>query len=276
MRERTKAKMIKPYYMTDLGVLYHGDCLDVMKEIPDGSVDMVMADPPYGTIACKWDTIIPFEPMWEQLKRVIKPNGVIVLTASQPFTTTLISSNMAMFKYEWIWDKTQGANFMNLKNRPFKTQEQALVFSKTANFTFNPIRAYRSDMSLKRHPKGIEVDRNLPAHKLEHYQAKTYSSLKLSADGMKHPIDIIRFSSLEKGRYQIKHPTKKPVALMEYLIRVYSNKLELVLDFRVGSGTTCVASERLGRRWIGIEISGDFCRMAKKRLEEETSQQKLF
>jgi len=246
--------------------LWQGDCLELIPDIPDGSVDMILADPPYGTTACKWDSVIPLEPMWEQLKRVIKKNGAIVLTASQPFTTVLISSNMGMFKYEWIWDKVGGANFMNLKNRPFKTQEQILVFSKTANFTFNPIRAYRSSGSLKRHPEGIAVDRELPPHKLEHYQTETHSRLKLSADGMKHPIDIIRFSVHENGRYKIKHPTKKPMALMEYLIKTYTNEGETVLDFCMGSGTTGVACRNLNRNFIGIEKDLEYFEIAKRRI----------
>ncbi|MBU0977846.1 MAG: site-specific DNA-methyltransferase [Nanoarchaeota archaeon] len=246
--------------------LWQGDCLEIMPDIPDGLVDMVMADPPYGTTACKWDSVIPLEPMWEQLKRVIKPNGAIVLTASQPFTTTLISSNMGMFKYEWIWDKISGANFMNLANRPLKTQEQVLIFSKTANFTFNPIRVYRSSKSLKRHPKGIAVDVELPPHKVEHYGAETYSRIKFSADGKKHPIDIIRFSIWENGRYKIKHSTKKPVALMEYLIKTYTNEGDTVLDFCMGSGTTGVACRNLNRNFIGIEKDPEYFKIAQARI----------
>jgi len=249
--------------------LWQGDCLDLMPDIEDGSIDMVMADPPYGTTACAWDSIIPLEPMWKQLKRVIKPNGAIVLMGSQPFTTTLISSNMGMFKYEWIWDKIQGANFMNLKNRPFKTQEQIIVFAKSSSFTFNPIRVSRSDKSLKRNKAGTAVCKKVPSYKIEHYGAKTLTMQKLSADGMKHPIDIIQFPVATKGRYEIKHPTKKPVALMEYLIKTYTNEGETVLDFCMGSGTTFMACKNLNRNGIGIEKDPEYFEMAKERIHKE-------
>jgi len=260
---------MKPYYDHNGITIYNGDCLKIMPDILDGSIDMVMTDPPYGTTACAWDSIIPFEPMWEQLKRIIKKNGAIVLTASQPFTTALISSNMGMFKYEWIWDKIQGANFMNLKNRPFKTQEQVLVFSKMANFTFNPIKTLRSPSSLKRDPiggKGRIIKHN---NKVEHYNCKASGTTVLDNMGMKHPIDIIQFPVVTKGRYKIKHPTKKPVGLMEYLIKTYTNEGETVLDFAMGSGTTLVAGKKLGRKAIGIEISEKYCETAVGRLAQE-------
>jgi len=244
-----------------------GDCLKIMPSIPDKSIDMILCDLPYGTTACKWDTIIPFEPLWKQYKRIIKDNGTIVLTASQPFTSMLVMSNLKMFKYEWIWDKIQGSNFMNLKNRPLKTQEQILIFSKTANFTFNPIRVSRSEKSLKRHEAGIAVNRKFPrTHIVEHYNVKRPKNLKLDIDGKKHPIDIIQFSIIEKGRYNFKHPTKKPVALFEYLIKTYTNKGNLILDNCAGSGTTGVACKNLGRDYILIEKEEKYVEIARKRI----------
>jgi len=245
-----------------------GDCLEVMPNIPDKFIDMILCDLPYGTTACKWDIIIPFEPLWKEYKRIIKDNGVIVLTASQPFTSMLVMSNLKMFKYEWIWDKIQGSNFMNLKNRPLKTQEQILIFSKIANFTFNPIRVPRSEKSLKRHEAGIAVNRKFPrTHIVEHYNTKRPENLKLDIDGKKHPIDIIQFSTIEKGRYNFKHPTKKPVALFEYLIKTYTNKGDLVLDNCAGSGTTGVACKNLGRNYILIEKESKYVEIAERRIK---------
>ena len=246
--------------------LFNADCMDILPLIPDKSVQLILADLPYGTTACKWDSIIPLEPLWEQYNRIIKDNGAIVLTSSQPFTTKLISSNYEMFKYEWIWNKISGANFMNLKNRPFKTHESILVFSKNANFIFNPIRVFRTDKSLKRDKIGFEVSRDLFSVDIEHYGAKRSNKLKLATDGMKHPIDIITFSIHEKGRYKIKHPAKKPLELMKYLIKTYSNENDMVLDNTMGSGTTCLGAKELNRRFIGIEKEVKYYELAVGRV----------
>ena len=245
-----------------------GDCLELMKDIPNGSIDMILADLPYGTTACKWDSIIPLEPLWKQYKRIIKDNGVIVLTASQPFTTKLISSNYEMFKYEWIWNKVGGSNFMNLKNRPFKTQENVLVFSKSAKFTFNPIRVYRTEKSLKRYKAGSIAIINSSGLYVEHYGVKKNTKAKLHEDGKKHPIDIITFSIHEKGRYKIKHPTKKPVALFEYLIKTYTNENDLVLDNTAGSGTTAIACLKTNRQFIVMEKEQKYYDIILKRVED--------
>ena len=243
-----------------------GDCLELMKDIPNGSIDMILCDLPYGTTACKWDSIIDLDLLWKQYKRIIKDNGAIVLTASQPFTTKLISSNYEMFKYEWIWNKISGSNFMNLKNRPFKTQENVLVFSKSANFTFNPIRVYRTEKSLKRDKVGSIANRDLPISDVEHYGAKRSAKLKLHEDGKKHPIDIITFSIHEKGRYKIKHPTKKPVALFEYLIKTYTNEGDVVLDNTAGSGTTAIACLNTNRQFIVMEKEQKYYDIILKRV----------
>ncbi len=236
--------------------LIHGDCLEKMKGVADGSVDMVLADPPYGTTACKWDSIIPLEPMWKQLKRVIKPNGAIVMTASQPFTTTLISSNMKMFKYCWSWNKGRGSNFGAVKKRPFNSFEDVAVFY-TAQCTYNP--QMWKGKAYKR-PQG-----NIP----ESIDRRRWSSPKVTtvSSGERYPLSVI---SLPK--YSLKgkngHPTQKPVALMEYLIKTYTHEGETVLDFTMGSGTTGVACKNLGRDFIGIELDEKYFKIAEERIKK--------
>jgi len=241
-------------------ILHNADCLKAMKDIDDGSVDMVMADPPYGTTACAWDSIIPLEPMWEHLKRVIKPNGAIVMTASQPFTTTLIASNMKMFKYEWIWEKTVATNFMFVKKQPAKKHENILVFYKkqpTYNIQFEKGKPY-SDKRTHRYKNGVGCERESIADIMKQGIKKPIDN-----KGKRYPSTIRKFSNGNKGNV---HPTQKPVALMEYLIKTYTNKGEMVLDFCMGSGTTGVAARRLGRNFIGIEKDKEYFNNAKQRI----------
>lgn len=193
--------------------------------------------------------------LWTHYKRILKPNGVVALTASQPFTTVVINSNLPWFRYNWVWDKAQGANFFNLKNRPFKTHEDVLIFAPTANFVFNPQRVDRTEYSLARYKKGIahdESDMNY-TKTTAHYGAKLNNCIKLDADGKKHPISIIQYNAVEKARYTLKHPTKKPLGLFKYLIETYTNAGALVLDNCAGSGTTAAACVELGRDFIVIE-----------------------
>ena len=231
--------------------LMKGDCLERMKEIPDGSVDMVLTDPPYGTTACKWDSIIPLEPMWVQLKRIIKPNGAIVMTASQPFTTTLIASNMKMFKYCWVWDKGRGHNFASLKYQPFKSHEDVVVFSLKSH-VYNPQKTDGKPYTQKQGRKG------------DVYGGDNGKLVITKNNGNRHPLSIQKFKREfgDKG-----HPTQKPVALMEYLIKTYTNEGETVLDFTMGSGTTGVACQNLGRDFIGIEMDDHYFQVAKDRIE---------
>lgn len=260
--------MIKNY----LNQIIQGDCLEVMKNIPDRSIDMILCDLPYGITACRWDISIPFALLWKQYKRIVKDNGVIILTASQPFASKLIISNIEWFRYEWIWDKVSGSNFLNIKNRSLKTQEQILVFSKSSHFIFNPIRVPRTEKSLKRDPVGeVPIRRTRSIRNLEHYALKTTTVRILAADGRKHPVDIIKFSRQGKGVYKIKHPTKKPIALFEYLIKTYTNEGSLVLDNCAGSGTTGVACKNLNRNFILIEKDEKYCEIARKRLESMKS-----
>lgn len=239
--------------------LMFGDCLERMKEIPDGSVDMVLTDPPYGTTACKWDSIIPLAPMWEQLKRVIKPNGAIVMTASQPFTTTLIASNIEGFAFCWVWDKCFAANFVQAKRQPLKDHEDVVVFTKSGT---QP--NYYPQMVVRDVP--IKKGGNKPSNAIP--IAQTDNAMKFGREGKtyneKHPTSQIRFSCRD-GRGL--HPTQKPVALMEYLIKTYTLEGETVLDFTMGSGTTGVACKNLNRKFIGIEKDEKYFEIAKARIE---------
>lgn len=241
--------------------LIHGDCLEKMQDIPDGSIDMVMTDPPYGTTACKWDSVIPLEPMWKQLKRVIKPNGAIVMTASQPFTTTLISSNMKMFKYCWVWEKDAAANFLNFKYQPAKKHEDIVVFGQMAT-------SYSKNGNMKYYPQmeaGQPYIQKSGKQKTEKENPSVRSKIEqviTDNKGERFPDTIQKFSK-DKGKI---HPTQKPVALIEYLIKTYTNEEETVLDFAMGSGTTGVACSNLNRNFIGIELDDKYFDMAKKRI----------
>lgn len=236
--------------------IIQGDCLEVMKDIPDNSVDMVLCDLPYGTTACKWDTIIPFEPLWEQYKRIIKDNGAIVLTASQPFTSALVMSNVKMFKYSWVWNKKIAGGFMVAKYRPLQVVEDVLVFSKNKTIYFPEMRTGK--LRSKKNKARINGD-----------VTENFKGLKGNFDGgvydQYYPVNLIEFSNADrKGKV---HPTQKPVALFEYLIKTYTNEGDLVLDNCAGSGTTGVACKNLNRNFILIEKEPEYIDIIKKRLE---------
>ena len=231
-----------------------GDCIEKMKDIPDNSIDMVLTDPPYGTTACKWDSIIPLEPMWEQLKRIIKPNGAIVMTASQPFTTTLIASNMKMFKYCWVWDKKKPGGIGFAKYQPMRVTEDIIVFS-------NGTARYFPQMVDRLTPK---KSRNYKHSEMNHATLGAQSENKVYTK--KYPKNIIEVSNAnQRGKV---HPTQKPIALMEYLIKTYTNEGETVLDFTMGSGSTGVACVNTGRDFIGIELDEGYFKIAEKRIRE--------
>jgi len=231
--------------------LMQGDCLERMKEIESGSVDMILADPPYGTTACKWDSVIPLEPMWEQLKRLIKPNGAIVMTASQPFTTTLIASNMKMFKYCWYWEKEKAGNFQLAKKRAMKRIEEVCVFYLKQS-TYNPQGLMACDRVIKNNrTKNGSMGHLASADKRDCYSQKFTN----------YPNDRLNFKN-EKGW----HESQKPLALMEYMIKTYTNEGETVLDFTMGSGTTGVACKNLNRRFIGIELDEAYFKIAQDRI----------
>lgn len=232
--------------------LMEGDCLDRMKEIPDGSMDMILTDPPYGTTACKWDSVIPLEPMWEQLKRIIKPTGAIVMTASQPFTTTLIASNMKDFKYEWIWEKSRSTGFLQSKFMPMKAHENVCVFCLNKKPTYNP------QKTVGHIPTNSAVGMG-HSHAFGASKERNYRG----GDTTRFPKTVQQFKS-ERGL----HTNQKPVALMEYLIKTYTHSFERVLDFTMGSGTTGVACANLNRGFVGIEMDADFFDKASTRIEE--------
>lgn len=231
--------------------LFNGDCLEVMKSIPDKSIDMVLTDPPYGTTACKWDVIIPFEPLWNELKRITKDNGAICLFGSEPFSSHLRLSNLKMFKYDWIWKKKNPSNFLHAKNRPLGITEIVSVFC-------NGKPNYQ--------PQGlVRID------KVSNYPDKTKNKM-IGQSGAKrvflkqeftnYPRTVLEFSK-EFGL----HASQKPVALLEYLIKTYSLEGETVLDFTMGSGSTGVACKNLNRKFIGIEKDDKYFEIAKSRIE---------
>jgi len=239
--------------------LIHGDCLEEMVNIPDGSIDMVMSDPPYQITQCAWDSVIPLEPMWEHLKRIIKPSGVIALTASQPFSSALVMSNVEMFRHEWIWIKYRGSNFANTVREPMKEHETVLIFSK-GKWTYNKQMQPRAESGLSRSNYTIGYKKR---HRegTNQFEGKEHHEV----DELRVPSSWQKFNTAS-GKEKTKHPTQKPVALMEYLIRTYSNAGDTVLDFVMGSGTTGLACSNLNRNFIGIESDLDYFKIAQKRL----------
>ena len=231
-----------------------GDCLELMKDIPDKSIDMILCDLPYGTTACKWDTIIPFEPLWEQYKRIIKDNGAIVMTASQPFTTDLINSNREMFKYELIWEKDRPTGMFLAKLQPMKYHENIIVFSKSKT-TYNP----QMIDGKKNHSVGKGISKS------SHYDLPILTDRENSSQ--KYPKSIIQF----KREHPPIHPTQKPVELFEYLIKTYTNEGDLVLDNCAGSGTTGVACKNLNRKFILIEKEEKYIKVIEERLGQQSA-----
>ena len=237
--------------------LRQGDCLELMKDIPDGSVDMILADLPYGTTACKWDTIIPFEPLWEQYKRVIKPNGAIALTASQPFTSALVMSNPKMFKYSWVWEKSKSTGYLNAKKRPLYAHEDVLIFYK------------KPPVYIPQMTSGLPYNKG-KAHRPTNVYGSQKAVLVKNESGYRYPRTVQYFKTAE-SEGEVSHPTQKPVALFEYLIKTYTNEGDLVLDNVAGSGTTGVACKNTNRNFIGIELDEKYFEIAKKRIEESNS-----
>ena len=320
-----------------LNKIYNEDCLQGMKRIPDKSIDMVLTDPPYGTTACKWDAVIPFEPMWEELKRIIKSGGAIVLFGSEPFSTLLRASNIDWYKYDWIWKKPQGTGFLNAKKMPLKNYENISVFYQTFSDCYNTtgmfteLKEYMRTEREKTELNGKQIRELLGSNMGAHYftngaqftipTAEAYSKLQTTGffdlpfselkqkyeterqksktenfntynpqmskgkpyvckqgyigeylgpknksvvtinDGSRYPVTILEYSK-EVGH----HPTQKPVALLEYLIKTYTNEGETVLDFTIGSGSTAVACINTNRNFIGFEISKEYCDIANKRI----------
>ncbi len=249
--------------VTDEYSLLFGDCLERMKEIPDASVDLVLTDPPYGTTACKWDSVIPFEPMWAELKRIIKPNGAIVLFGSEPFSSMLRCSNLKMFKYDLVWEKSKGSNFVHSKYQPLKTHENIIVFSKggAAQGSKTPMKYY-PQMTI-----GVPYDKGIGQKKISTLNgglSKSSSIHMKNETGNRFPRSVHYYKTAEsEGSY---HPTQKPVALLEYLIKTYTNESETVLDFTMGSGSTGVACLNTKRKFFGIEMNDGYFNIAKDRI----------
>jgi site-specific DNA-methyltransferase (adenine-specific) len=243
--------------------LIHGDCLEEMDKLVEQgvTVDMVMTDPPYGTTACKWDAVIPPWAMWNRLNRLVKPNGAIVMTASQPFTTTLIASNMKMFRYCWVWEKNRVTGFANAKKQPLRCIEDVAVFYSKPP-TYNP-------QGLTRINKKVKNGKSVGGNTLRTDVDESANKGSLRTAGSEY---VQEFTGYPKQTLRIKsanktiHPTQKPVALMEYLIKTYTNEGETVLDFTMGSGTTGVACQNLNRNFIGIEKDEKYFEIAKKRI----------
>lgn len=240
--------------------LYNEDCLSALDKVADNSVDMIMVDLPYGTTACAWDFVIPMDKLWEQYYRICKKNAAMVFTASQPFTTTLISSNLKDFRYEWIWEKPQGTNPMNSKVMPLKSHENVLVFYREKP-TYNPQMWYSTPYG------GFKSE----SSKIGEVYGSAKSQHRDNPDGSRYPKTVQKFKQ-EKGF----HPTQKPVEMMEYFIKTYSNKNDTILDNTMGSGTTGVAAIKLGRNFIGIEQEKKYFDICGTRIQKVQDECKFF
>ena len=233
-----------------------GDCLEELKKISDKSVDIVLTDPPYGTTQCKWDSIIPFEPMWKELKRIIKDNGCIALFGSEPFSSALRMSNIKQFKYDWVWQKSKATGYLNSKIRPLLKHEIVSIFYNKQSI-YNP-----QNLIKKKTPtisKGNRGRENNSSGEI--YNKANKDVLQFYEN---YPLSIIQFNVDSKAEY---HPTQKPVALLEYLIKTYTNENDIVLDFTMGSGSTGIAAKNLNRKFIGIEKDQNYFNIAKDRIE---------
>lgn len=229
-----------------------GDCLELMREIPDGSVDMVLCDLPYGTTRNRWDAVIPFEALWPEYDRVCKPSAAIVLFSQMPFTAKAVASRPELFRYEWIWEKTQGTGHLNAKKMPMKIHENVLVFYRSLP-TYNP-----------QWTEGKPYTATYSTHSSNYGKQK--DNITTVNDGRRYPTDILRVAKGTGDKHL--HPTQKPVALCEYLIRTYTHPGEIVLDNCMGSGSTCVAAKNTGRHYIGFELNREYFDTAQSRLKD--------
>lgn len=242
--------------------MINGDCLEVMNDIPDKSVDMILCDLPYGTTACKWDSIIPLDKLWEQYQRLIKDNGAIVLFGSQPFTTALIMSNIKEYKATWYWKKERGTNFVQAKRYPMRVIEECLLFCKGTP-TYNPILRKVKPYShvLPKPKKG--TSQHMDSKSVDSEGNRIYKSYNTA-----YPINVLEFSRDNMAKGKSLHPTQKPVALFEYLIRTYTNECETILDNCAGSFTTSIACLNTNRNYICIEKDEGYCDIGRQRIEQ--------
>ena len=236
-----------------------GDCLELMKDIPNGSIDMILADLPYGTTQCKWDSIIDLNKLWEQYERIIKPNGAIVLTAAQPFTSILVMSNLKLFKYDWVWKKPKGTGHLNAKKQPMRDKEDVLVFYKN-QCTYNPQWTWGEPYSNLKSGKTAK-----PSTAEVSGKYMNGAEYRNGSDGRRYPKQVQEFGVVERGTI---HPTEKPVDLFRYFIRTYTNEGELVLDNTAGSGTTAIACLEENRQFIVMEQDPDYFEKIKKRVAD--------
>lgn len=256
----------------DTGTFYKGDCIEIMSTLPSASVDMILCDLPYGTTACSWDAIIPFEPLWEQYWRVLKPNRAVVLTASQPFTTALAASQLQYLKYEWIWRKTRATGHVHAKNKPMKQHENVLVFSQG-----NTLHEGQSDNRMPYYPQGVNprykplVRRKDNQHSDSVFAKRASHPELVTSEFEGYPNSVLNFDS----EFSTIHPTQKPVPLFEYLIRTYTNEGETVLDNTAGSGTTAIAAINSDRQWICIESDADIFKTATDRVNNYQAEENL-
>ena len=233
--------------------LYNDDCLKILPTIPDKSIDLILTDPPYGTTQCKWDNIIPFEPMWKQLKRIIKDIGCIALFGTEPFSSHLRLSNLSCFKYDWIWQKSKATNYLNAKKQPLRDSEIISIF-------YDRQSKYYAQME-----KGEPYNKGYGLRNTDVY-SKQKPTLVKNEDGLRYPKTIQYFKTAE-SEGNVLHPTQKPISLLEYLIKTYTDENDTVLDFAIGSGSTAVACKNLNRKFIGIEIDKQYFEIAKNRIE---------
>ena len=255
--------------------IYNGDCLELMKEIPDKSVDCIICDLPYGTTACKWDSVIPFNKLWEHYKRVIKPTGAIVLFGQQPFTSALIMSNIEMYKYNWVWQKESGTNFLNAHHQPLKVTEDICVFGKSATTESKKgvYLAYNPQMRQGFTPYACKSGAQKTDTAMVRGKCKAQNGGTITvSNGERFPVNVLTF---QRDREKL-HPTQKPVELIRYLIRTYTNEGDLILDNCIGSGTTAVAAIKEKRHFIGMELNKEYYDIACKRVENEKNNPILF
>lgn len=232
--------------------LYHGDCLEIMPSIPDKSIDMILCDLPYGTTACKWDVVIPFEPLWKEYKRIIKDRGCIALFGSEPFSSYLRMSNIKQYKYDWVWDKVRGVGHLNAKIRPLLSTENVIVFNEKGFYSPQMRDRYKPRKSQNKSTQQV--------------YGKSLDVFEGEVLNKKYPINLITFSKSDMTKNKL-HPTQKPVALLEYLIKTYTIEGETVLDNCMGSGSTGVACVNTGRNFIGIEKEQKYFEIAQKRID---------
>jgi site-specific DNA-methyltransferase (adenine-specific) len=256
--------LTEPYYSSGGQKIYLGDCLEIMKEFPDKSFDLVLTDPPYGTTSCSWDTVVPFEDMWKELLRVAKDDAALIFTASQPFTSALVMSNPKMFRHEWIYQKRCASNFAQTKYSPMKEHESVLVFGKQKVRYFPEMEKRKGTGSERVKSKFSDATR----HKSGEFVGAMNGEYGDTAGVLRYPSSVQEFNNRAKGD-RGEHPTQKPVKLMEYLIKTYSTDGDTILDPFLGSGTTLVAARLLGRRAVGIDISEKYCKIAVDRLRQD-------